>query len=160
MPSCPFSEDSEAHALLASTAKKCPLIQSMHMCIHFKTRVKILSICPFVAQHDLSWASTSFAHSNASPDRECAPYHFLSTSAPGTQCPFPTLPSWASHRKAQSEISQGLCCQSVLWGCSHLLQPVLPCLHLLPPEYCIHSAKQVGEREKYDSSLPNKLFFL
>lgn len=117
-------------------------------------------IYTYVAQHDLSWTSTLFSHSNASPDREYAPSHFLSMFAPGTQCPFHALPSWSSHRKAQSEISQSLCCQNVPWGCSHLLQTVLPCLHLLPPEDCIYSAKQVGEREKYDSSLPDKLSIL
>lgn len=77
--------------------------------------------------------------------------------APGVQCPFHALLSWASQREAQPEVSQGLCCQRRY---SFLTVSSFPSLCLFPLQYCIHPAKQRGEREKYDLSLSNKFSFL
>lgn len=161
MPPCPFGKDSVAHALLASSAKKSSLTQSMHMCTHSKARVKafshlhlcsttwpVMSLCCILTQQCLSWqrvCSLSFSlHVCSRNPMSLSRPSILSKSEEGKirNLPRSVLPKCAVRM------------------CSFVTASSLPFLRLFPPEYCIHSAKQVGEREKHDSSLPNKLSFL
>lgn len=77
--------------------------------------------------------------------------------APGVWCPFHALLSWASQREARPEVSQGLCCQRRY---SFLTVSSFLSLCLFPLQYCIHPARQRGEKEKYNFRLSNKFSFL